>query len=76
MCLAESIFVFTVLCTLYTINTYAARPSAEASGARPRKSDRRERPLALLYTWNTHSLKSAQLTKNGPGSSAKLTAHS
>ena len=53
----ESIFVFSLLCTLHTINTYAARPSAEASEAL-RSAAEEERPqgattrstIHLVYT--------------------------
>ena len=55
MCVVESIFVFDLLCTLYTINTYAARPSAEASEAL-RSAAEEERPQGATTRSTFHSV--------------------
>ena len=48
------VFLSFPYCALYTLSTHMqlgqARKRAKRCGARPRKSDRRERPLALLFT--------------------------
>ena len=49
----ESILVFSLLCTLYTINTYAARPSAEASEAL-RSAAEEERPQGATTRSTVH----------------------
>jgi hypothetical protein len=50
----SSILVFSLLCTRYTINTYAARPSAEASEAL-RIAAKEERPQGATTRFTVHS---------------------